>query len=316
MKKTVLFLSFAIFAMSVFAQAKKPTIMVIPDDPWCTERGYIQEFNTQGKMTMVTDYERAVRTDTELVTAITKIGELMTERGFDLKDLQSVIQNINQSNAEDEMTTSISSGATLAETPYEKLLNRAKADIVIKLLWKVNKSGPRTSINYNLKGIDSYTGKQIAAASGLGAPSSYGDVALLLEEACVEKMESFVAQLQNHFDDLLTNGREVSVNVRFFDNASGMSFNDEYGDGELTDVIDDWMAENTVNHRYSLSDASDYVLRFEQVRIPLYRPNGRPMDTRQFANQLKKYLGDAPYNLTTKILTKGLGRADIVIGEK
>lgn len=316
MKRILFQLIFATIALSVFSQAKKPTIMVIPDDPWCNERGYVQEFNTQGKITMVTDYEKAVRTDMDLVNAITKIGELMTERGLDLKDLQSNIQNINQSNAEDEMTVSLSSGSTLAETPYEKLLNRAKADIVIKLQWKINKSGPRTSVTYTLRGIDSYTNKQVAAVTGTGAPSSYGDVALLLEEACIEKMEGFVAQLQAHFDDLLANGREVMLNVRMFDNGSGMSFNDEFGDEELTDVIDNWMAENTVNHRYSLSDASDYVLRFEQVRIPLYRTNGRPMDTRQFANQLKKYLSDAPFNLTSKILTKGLGRVDVVIGEK
>lgn len=265
---------------------------------------------------MVTDYDRAVRTDMDLVNAITKVGELMTERGLNLKDLQSNIQSINQSNAEDEMTKSLTSGATLAETPYEKLLNRAKADIVIKLQWRVNTAGPRTSVTYTLRGIDAYTNKQVASATGTGAPSSYSDPALLLEEACVEKMDAFVAQLQAHFEDLLENGREVSINVRMFDNGSGISFNDEYGDSELTDVIDDWMAENTVNHRYNLSDASDYVLRFEQVRIPLYRSNGRPMDTRSFVNQLKKYLANAPYNLTSKLLTKGLGRVDLVIGEK
>lgn len=316
MKRNVFLLLFASMAFLAFAQAKKPTIMVIPDDPWCAEHGYVQEFTNQGKTSMVTDYERAVRTDMDLVNAITKVGELMTERGLNLKDLQSNIQSINQSNAEEEMTKSLTSGATLAETPYEKLLNRAKADIVIKLQWRVNTAGPRTSVTYTLRGIDAYTNKQVASATGTGAPSCYSDPALLLEEACVEKMDAFVAQLQAHFEDLLENGREVSINVRMFDNGSGISFNDEYGDSELTDVIDDWMAENTVNHRYNLSDASDYVLRFEQVRIPLYRSNGRPMDTRSFVNQLKKYLANAPYNLTSKLLTKGLGRVDLVIGEK
>ena len=316
MKRNVFLLLFASMAFLAFAQAKKPTIMVIPDDPWCAEHGYVQEFTNQGKTSMVTDYERAVRTDMDLVNAITKVGELMTERGMNLKDLQSIIQDMNQSNAEDEMTKSLTSGATLAETPYEKLLNRAKADIVIKLQWRINTSGPRASVTYTLKGIDSYTKKQIAAATGTGQPSSYSEPAQLLEEACIEKMDAFVAQLQAHFEDLLENGREVSINVRMFDNGSGISFNDEYGDSELTDVVDDWMAENTVNHRYNLSDASDYVLRFEQVRIPLYRPNGRPMDTRSFVNQLKKYLANAPYNLTSKLLTKGLGRVDLVIGEK
>ena len=316
MKRNVFLLLFASMAFLAFAQAKKPTIMVIPDDPWCAEHGYVQEFTNQGKTSMVTDYERAVRTDMDLVNAITKVGELMTERGMNLKDLQSIIQDMNQSNAEDEMTKSLTSGATLAETPYEKLLNRAKADIVIKLQWRINTSGPRASVTYTLKGIDSYTKKQIAAATGTGQPSSYSEPAQLLEEACIEKMDAFVAQLQAHFEDLLENGREVSINVRMFDNGSGISFNDEYGDSELTDVIDDWMAENTVNHRYNLSDASDYVLRFEQVRIPLYRPNGRPMDTRSFVNQLKKYLENAPYNLTSKVALKGLGHADLVLGEK
>lgn len=316
MKRNVFLLLFASMAFLAFAQAKKPTIMVIPDDPWCAEHGYVQEFTNQGKTSMVTDYERAVRTDMDLVNAITKVGELMTERGMNLKDLQSIIQDMNQSNAEDEMTKSLTNEATLAETPYEKLLKKAKADIVIKLQWRINTSGPRASVTYTLKGIDSYTKKQIAAATGTGQPSSYSEPAQLLEEACIEKMDAFVAQLQAHFEDLLENGREVSINVRMFDNGSGISFNDEYGDSELTDVIDDWMAENTVNHRYNLSDASDYVLRFEQVRIPLYRPNGRPMDTRSFVNQLKKYLANAPYNLTSKSVLKGLGHADLVIGEK
>lgn len=316
MKRNVFLLLFASMAFLAFAQAKKPTIMVIPDDPWCFEHGYVQEFTNQGKTTMVTDYERAVRTDMDLVNAITKVGELMTERGMNLKDLQSVIQDINQSNAEDEMTKSLTSGATLAETPYEKLLNRAKADIVIKLQWRINTSGPRASVTYTLKGMDAYTKKQIAAATGTGQPSSYSEPAQLLEEACIEKMDAFVAQLQAHFEDLLENGREVSINVRIFDNGSGLSFNDEYGDSELTDVIDDWMAENTVNHRYNLTDASDYILRFEQVRIPLYRTNGRPMDTRDFVTQLMKYLANPPYNLTSKRHTIGLGRVDLVIGEK
>lgn len=316
MKRTVIYFLFTTIAIMAFAQAKKPTIIVVPDDPWCTEHGYVQEYEVQGKKTLVTDYEKAVRTDMELINAITKVGELMTERGLNLKDLQSSIQSINQGTAEDEMVTSVTSGATLAETPYEKLLNRAKADIVIKLQWKINKSGPRTSVTYTLRGIDSYTNKQVASATGTGAPSSYSDSATLLEEACIEKMDAFIAQLQAHFDDLLANGREVIVNVRMFDVGTDLSFGKEYGDLELTDIIDDWMAENTVNHRYNLSDASDYVLRFEQVRIPLYRANGRPMDTRQFANQLKKYLAASPYNLSSKILTKGLGRVDLVIGEK
>ena len=76
------------------------------------------------------------------------------------------------------------------------------------------------------------------------------------------------------------------------------------------------MAENTVSHRYNLSDATDMVLRFEQVRIPLYRANGRPMDTRQFVTDLRKFLLGEPCKINSKIMTKGLGRANLILGEQ
>jgi len=297
-------------------QAKKPTIMVVPADVWCSENGYMTTYDNQGDEVSVPDYEKAVQNDMDLVNAITKIGELMAERGLPLKDLASTVRSIRQSSAEDEMTVSRSSGSSLAESPLDKLLNRAKADILVELAWKINTVGPKQSVTYTLRGIDAYTNKQVAAAQGTGAPSFSAEIPVLIEEATLEKMDGFIAQLQAHFDDLLANGREVNVNIRVFDNGSGMSLEDEYDGHELIDIIDDWMAQNTVQHRYSLTDATGNMMRFEQVRIPLYRENGMPMDTRRFVTELRRYLGKEPFNITSKVLTKGLGRADLVLGEK
>lgn len=298
------------------AQAKKPTIMVIPADTWCYENGFMNTYNNQGKETKVPDYESAVQENMDLVNVITKIGELMADRGFPLKDLAATVRNINQSNAEDEMTVSRTSGATLAESPLDRLLNRAKADILVELAWKINSVGPKKSVTYTLRGIDAYTGKQVAAAQGTGPQSFSAEIPVLLEEATLERLDNFASQLQAHFDDLLENGREVTVNIRVFDNGSGLSLEDEYDGEMLTDIIDDWMAQNTVNHRYSLTDATDNMMRFEQVRIPLYRENGTAMDTRYFVRTLSKYLAKQPFGIQSKILTKGLGRADLVLGEK
>ena len=297
-------------------QAKKPTIMVVPADVWCSENGYMTTYDNQGDEVSVPDYEKAVQNAMDLVTAITKIGELMAERGLPLKDLASTVRSIRQSSAEDEMTVSRSSGSSLAESPLDKLLNRAKADILVELAWKINTVGPKQSVTYTLRGIDAYTNKQVAAAQGTGAPSFSAEIPVLIEEATLEKMDGFIAQLQAHFDDLLANGREVNVNIRVFDNGSGMSLEDEYDGYELIDIIDDWMAQNTVQHRYSLTDATENMMRFEQVRIPLYRENGMPMDTRRFVTELRRYLSKEPFNITSKVLTKGLGRADLVLGEK
>lgn len=317
MKKLFLALAFAMAVPAFMSgQAKKPTIMVIPSDAWCNDNGYMQTFDMQGKTTRVPDYETAVQTDQDLLNVITKIGELMADNGFPLKDLSANIRSLKQSAAENEMTTSRTSGAAIAETPLDRLLSRAKADILVELQWKINKTGPQRSVTYTLRGIDAYTNKQVAAAQGTGAPSFSAETPVLLEEAVIDKMDGFMNQLQAHFDDLLENGREVTIELRTFDNGSGISFEDEYGGSELTEVIDDWMAQNTVEHRYNLSDATDDMMVFEQVRIPLYRPNGMPMDTRHFAEQLRKMLKNPPYGITAKTLTKGLGRAIIILGEK
>ncbi len=290
--------------------------MVVPADVWCSENGYMTTYDNQGDEVSVPDYEKAVQNDMDLVNAITKIGELMAERGLPLKDLASTVRSIRQSSAEDEMTVSRSSGSSLTESPLDKLLNRAKADILVELAWKINTVGPKQSVTYTLRGIDAYTNKQVAAAQGTGAPSFSAEIPVLIEEATLEKMDGFIAQLQAHFDDLLANGREVNVNIRVFDNGSGMSLEDEYDGYELIDIIDDWMAQNTVQHRYSLTDTTENMMRFEQVRIPLYRENGMPMDTRRFVTELRRYLSKEPFNITSKVLTKGLGRADLVLGEK
>lgn len=311
------FLCFFLFCGgSALAQVKKPTIMVIPADAWCSDNNYMLTYESQGVKTNVPDYKTALQNDIDLLNVITKIGELMAERGFPLKDLSSTIRDLEQSATENEMLTSSTSGALLAETPYERLLNRAKADILIELVWKINTTGPKRSVTYTLRGIDAYTNKLVAAASGTGEPSFSAETPVLLEEAVLNNMDNFTSQLQAHFDDLMTNGREVTVEVQVFDNGSGTNLESEFDGEMLTDIIDEWMYNNTMEHRYNLSDATENRMLLEQVRIPLYSDRGRPMDTRGFVNNLRRFLRKAPYNVECKLLTKGLGKAILVIGEK
>ncbi|MCL1626363.1 DUF6175 family protein [Bacteroides caecicola] len=311
-----IFCVFFFIGSTALAQVKKPTIMVIPADAWCSNNNYMTSYMNQGIKKDVPDYKAALQNDIDLLNVITKIGELMAERGFPLKDLSSTIRDLEQSAAENEMLTSSTSGALLAETPYEKLLNRAKADILIELVWKINTTGPKRSVTYTLRGIDAYTNKQVAAATGTGEPSLSAETPVLLEEAVLNNMDNFASQLQAHFDDLMVNGREVTVEVQVFDNGLGTNLESEFDGEMLTDIIDEWMYNNTMEHRYNLSDATENHMLLEQVRIPLYNEKGRPMDTRNFANDLRRFLRKAPYNVECKLLTKGLGKAILVIGEK
>lgn len=276
----------SLMPLTLLAQAKKPTLMVVPADAWCSEHGY-----TRADDPTKADYAKALQNDTELLNVISKIGELMADRGFPLKDMAQALRSGDED------------------------LQRVQADILMELSWKINKIGPKQSVTYTLRGLDAYTTKQVAAASGTGKPSIACEVPVLLQEAVLEQMDGFQAQLQQHFDDLLTNGREVTVGV-FIDpkSQSVLQLDSDIDDEQLSDIIEDWMQENTVSRRFSLSDVQDHSMLFEQVRIPLYDDNDMPMDTRHFVSKLHRHLNQR--GLKSKVVTKGLGRADLIINIK
>lgn len=309
----------ALFTMCIataFGQAKKPKLMVVPSDAWCKQHNFTKTFDNQGTEEVIPDYQKALSTDKDLNNVISKINILMADRGFPLQDMQQSLKSINNISAEDRLITSRTSGATIAESPLDRLRRTAKADILLEVDWTISEVGPQKTVTYNLKGLDAYSNKQVAGAQGTGAPSFSAEVPVLLEEAVQDNMDNFTAQLQAHFDDMMANGREVVIDVRVFDNGSGLTLEEEFNGTELSEILDDWMAENTVNHRFSKADATENYINYDQVRIPLYKANGMPQDTNDFTRTLAKFLRNAPYNIPCKVINRGLGRCLIILGEK
>jgi hypothetical protein len=315
MKTVKIFIAVLFCGLSTmgYSQAKKPTIMVVPSDVWCNKNGYMTTYDNQGTPVKVPNYKEALQNDADLLLVISKINELMQERGFPLKNLESSLKSLENQAAEDAMLTS-KSGAAAAESPIDKLKQVAKADIWMQLTWTVNKTGPKKSVTFNLQGLDAYTDKQVAGASGTGEPSFSAEVPILLVEAVLDHIDNFNAQLQAHFDDMAANGREVALRIRVWDSFDG-DLESEYDGSELRDIIEDWVANNTVNQRFSTTDATENIMVFEQVRIPLYNEKNRALDTRGWAVGLQRMLRDK-YQIEAKLMMKGLGQAQLIIGEK
>ena len=173
--------------------------------------------------------------------------------------------------------------------------------------------GPKRSITYTLQGLDSYTNKEIATSTGTGDPSFTAELPVLLAEAVSSHMDEFCDRLQGHFDDLMENGREISLNIRVFENPEDFDLESEFDGKELREVIEDWVYENTVQHRYNLADDSEVYMNFDEVRIPLYDDRGRAMAAGNFARQLEKYLKEAPFNIPIKRDNAGLGLATLYL---
>ncbi|MBQ3717740.1 MAG: hypothetical protein II901_05070 [Paludibacteraceae bacterium] len=316
MKRYFFTLALALVALVASAQIKKPALMVIPSDVWCISNGYYTEIDNMGTTMKVPNYKQALQENMGLKLAIAKLNDLMAERQFPLQSLEQTIKNLEQQRMEDNLTMS-KAGNELAESPLDEVARVAKCDIILELSWELKDFGPKHSLSYVLEGRDAYTSKTIGAASGTGAPSFTADVDVLLEEAIVANMDNFNNRLLDHFTEMQTIGREVSLDIKVFaNNAAGVDLETEFGDDELIDIINDWLQKNTVQGRFTMPYASENVANFTQVRIPVYDERGRAIDANGFAKGLAKMLKKEPYNIPSKVLVKGLGRAVIILGEK
>lgn len=314
MKKMLAWFIFSISMVCFSQTAKKPTIMLLPSDNWCEQRYYTLKLDNQGVQTSFSDYQRAFREDLELPEVVSKIGELLTDLGYSLKDAEREIQSISFKVAEDNNTTSTSSGSSLQETPLDILKRRLKSDIVILLWWKLNREQKGRSITFTIEAFDSYTNKRIATSTGTSKVSD-DPTSIVLQKCVKSNIKTFDNQMSNWYNNQKTEGREIALTIRCWDSWD-KNLETEYKGEELVDCIQDWLRSNTVNGGFNLTDASESFCQFEQVRIPLFDDNGTALDARSFATLLRKEFQKTPYNITSKVMVRGLGEAIIVLGEK
>lgn len=315
MKKIIVSLIGLCIYVSLFGAAKKPRIMVVPSTQLLQDMHCIQAIGQQN----IPQYQKAFAQDGDLKLAISKINAMMADRGFPLLNLESVLQSKETQELLEANIQNNASGASIQTDPINEILAHSPADIVIYLSYTMHTTGPKHSLSYTLQGIDSYSHKEIASAAGTGQQSMSAEKAVLLEEAVLAYMDTFTQRLAHHFETMRQKGREISVHMRKWED-SNIDFDStipEKDDEMLSFIIEDWIADHSVDANYSTANMSGSQLEFTQVHIPLtFMRNKReyPYDARRFAYDLSKYL--KTLNLQCKIETVGLGEVYITIGNK
>ena len=67
-----------------------------------------------------------------------------------------------------------------------------------------------------MEAFDAYTSKRIASSTGNGSHSNE-IIPVQLEKAILANIDPFAGQLQSHFDDMFTNGREIMLTIKIWD---------------------------------------------------------------------------------------------------
>lgn len=292
MIKKIIIFNVLLFSLLAHSQAKKPTLMIKPDDNWCEEKGFMIDIPNEGKIIRCPDYETALVKYTNLNTVIIAIDQEMRKDKYPTVFLDATLKDLKSQSAEDEITKAADPESAL--TPMDKLRAVAKADIELGLYWKIVKQGPRHRIElFRLSGIDSYTLKSAGSAIGSGEWASASEVSEseLLREAVLSKMDDFKSQLMEHFNTMFTQGREIKVVVSLKSDL-GKTLNSTFGDDTLRNKIQDWITNNAVEHRLGtpIVAVSKKKMTIPEVRIALYNSNNIPQDAELWSRPLVTYL--------------------------
>lgn len=298
----------------VAQKATKPRIMVRPAETWCTENGYMSVVQNQDMKELTPDYEVALQTNGDLTLVISKIESLMNDRDFRISNFLQAIRGVKAQAARNSGITSKSTGSNIAISFMDEINNAAKADVYFDVYWKVTKNGPKNTVSYTLSAYDTYTYTSIASTSGTGTPSFTAEVPILVEEAVMSNMDSFLEQLQSYFDDCIENGRAISLEINAFDDEEGVDMESEYNGKELREIIEDWVSDNSINRSYNLVDDTETAMVFQDVRIPLYDERERPLNAGAYARGLRKHLESL--QIPVKQGNSTLGRCQLIIGKK
>ena len=294
------------FNLIVSAQ-KMPTITIMPSDNWCFTHYYVKTYKDQGQTVTVSNFPAAFQQDPELSSMISKLGQIMTDYGLNVKDAEQEMNAILVRQGEDAATMSKTTGAMLMENDLDVIKKRTKCDVLMQINWHIIN---RNTLDLTIEAFDAYTNKRIATSSNT-APLQDASAVITAAQILRTHILPFINQLSTFYQDINDNGREIILWIKRFDDSE-QDLETEIDGESIQDIVANWLHENTVNDVFNLSDATEDFAQYEQVRIPIQDEKGRNMSARDFANKLRKYL--SAKGIQTKISTRGLGEAALILG--
>ncbi|MEO6499899.1 MAG: DUF6175 family protein [Mucilaginibacter sp.] len=289
MKKPILFvlLLLAVATKTTCAQTPEasknvnvvqPKIMVIP-------------FVKEGQ-----DIRTVLDADFNKRLAVAKVKNGFDMRGFTTKDFMATVKQATDAGI---LLTGVQSDIK------SQLIEFSGADIFVEVDINLTNSGNAGSAMVLLSAYDAATASAYATATcdsreryntdaatlinvalSVPAPAIAGGAAVKDRLPCIE---DFLNILQTKFTDIVNNGRPVKVDFSLTADIE-RNFESPVGSSQLSDVIDDWMAEHSFKNNYHLMGSTATRLFYDEVRIPLYDTNGRNYKLNKFGQQMAQFL--------------------------
>ena len=301
----------------------KPILMVVPSDVYCTEMGYVQKWKDEnGVSHTVSDYNVFNREDSrDLRLVISSLNEIFNKRGFEVQSLEYLLKSMNQEDQENKFIgNDYGLDGSIAESPTDRIKRTANVDFIVDLDFEIMEVGTQRYVTFNMKAVDvSANAREISHAHGDGKPSNSASINTLLEEAVLNHMDGFCKKLQDEYEKMSRNGRQITVKIKRTDNSDydllKTTFVFEGEQTTLGDIIYYWLQDNTVDNNPTRSITPN-VITFNQVMIPLTKTGRRGavqrLDTQEYLQGLQTYLRNT-YDVEGTIYMRGPSEVWLVL---
>jgi hypothetical protein len=247
------------------ASTVQPTIMVIP-------------FAKEDEQ-----LRTALEKNEALRIAVAKVKEGFDDRGYSTIDFRSKLNQLGN-----DRVMEIDNVVSLKQ----EVIELSGADIYVEVEVQKNRSASGNSVAVILSAYDAYSSQSLANKVGTSPKFYTEDYAKLTTRALGDNVEELLNTIQLKFDDIVQNGRTITMSIGFgMDSSHDMDIDVGEDDELLSDVIEDWLYDNSFGNYYHLQGVTATKMLVDAFKVPLRDEKGRNYRVTRLASKFRKYLG-------------------------
>lgn len=242
----------------------QPTIMVIP---FAKEEEQLRT---------------ALENDPALRVAVTKVKEGFDDRGYNTIDFRAKLNQLSNDRVmEMDNATSLK----------QEVIELSGADIYVEVEVQKTRTGTGNSATVIMTAYDAFSSQSFANKVASSPKFYTDDYSKLTERALGNTVEELLNTIQLKFDDIVENGRTITMSISFAVDAD-TDMDAEVGTAGdlLSDSIEDWLEDNAYGGYYHVQGVTATKLLVDAIKVPLKDENGRNFRASRFAGKFRNYL--------------------------
>lgn len=237
-------------------------------------------------------YENILKNDWELSVAIAEIEKGFQKQNIETKSFKAVSKGT-------ERRAQFADNANVANSNDRQLVLNSDADVYIEVRLNKQSSGNSNGISIIVDAYETATGDNWGHDNFISRMYDSNNLSQICAKVVSDKLPGFLDQIVKNYEKPASGLIEVNVS----DDAM-VTLRDHCKNGQkLSDIIQDWLADNAFEGVYNTQSVVDETAIFDHVQIPRVDKNNKRMNADRFAGMLSDALYEA--GVETRFITNG-----------